>query len=327
MAYETATASGVNDLLDKLRVFAIAHGWTIDYHGPRTNAGGASQGNGLNALALRKNGTSWVLYHATTYSGVPVAFTPGPWIVGYLYDGAWTASNGTDAQSRSSARVLCNNLPGPYVGYHFFSDPAQTYLHVAVEVVSGRYAHFHIGQFERAALTGSPAYAAATNYSFSTSAINNWTDLEHGIPFDALSSSSAYQAGGVIRCDSDGISPRYARINGSESAATRAYGGFRSSSSNRLAVGMIQNTPPSALTARSMLVPHIISISRNGSDLQRSIVGTVRDCRVLRIDKMAPGDTMTIGSDQWKVFPVIRKNGPVGVETSQNIGFAYRIAP
>jgi hypothetical protein len=49
--------------------------------------------------------------------------------------------------------------------------------------------------------------------------------------------------------------------------------------------------------------------------------------RLVRIDNLTPGDVMTIGSDQWKCFPVIRKNGGPGLETSLNWGYAYRVVP
>jgi len=325
MAYETATATGPNDLLDKLRVFALANGWTVDYSGVRTNAGGGSQGNGLNALAITKAGCSWVIYHSTATPSLGRA--PGPFLCAYMYPGPWVASNGTDLQAGRSALATANNLGGPYVGYHFFTDSSKAYLHVAVEVASGRFSHMMIGHFDRVAASGVAAYACALLWDYQVNAVNQQT--AGSVPFDGYEDSSAYQAGGIIRADSDSVSPRYCKMNfGTSNVAERAYGGWRidSSDAGQLGYGLM-SMAPSQLTGRAILVPPMVLVSRNSSDVQRSIVGTPHDLRVLRIDNLAAGDTLTIGSDQWKVFPVIRKNGPPGVENSGTYGYAYRIVP
>ncbi|MGI9277486.1 MAG: hypothetical protein ACR2PT_21890, partial [Endozoicomonas sp.] len=51
MAYETGTANGVEDLLDKLRLFAIGLGWTVDRFD--TTSVGTGTGNSNNGKWLQ----------------------------------------------------------------------------------------------------------------------------------------------------------------------------------------------------------------------------------------------------------------------------------
>lgn len=324
MSYETGSASSPNDLLDKLRIFALANGWTVDYYGNRTNAGGGSQGNGLNALAVNKGGLYAVFFHDTSSN---TAANPTPRILTYTYPGPWVGTAGSDLQAGKTENAVANNLPGPYQAYHFFTDPARTYLHVALEVVSGRFSHFGAGIFDKAGGGAIASYAYGLRWSYATADINAPDDTDHDVPFDGLATSSGSIAGGVVRADSDGISPRNYRINSSGSVTTAvATGGFRGNGGELRMSSELMQQPPSALTGRPILIPLIISVVRATAS-QRSIIGTPFDMRCVRIDNLLPGDVLTIGADQWKAFPVIRKNGGAGIESSGVYGYAYRIVP
>lgn len=322
MAYETASATGVNDLLDKLGIFAAANGWAIDYSGARTNPGGASQGNGLNALAIRKGGLYFVFYHHTAN---PTTDNPAPRVYGYTYQGPWVASNGTDAQANRSNASATNNLVGPYQAYHFFTDPAQTYLHVALEVVAGRYAHFGCGTMQSTG-SGSPiVYVHGTYWTYNATYINNATSNYHFYPFDAHVQQAGTTTGTQIRADSDGVVPRYFSLNNNETGTSWAWSGFRASSSKAYNFSQMQ-LRASSITGRTVLVPPIVTIAR-ASSANRSLIGVPRDLRYLRIDNLPPGEVLTIGADNWRTFPVMRKNGSAGMENSANFGLAYRVVP
>lgn len=322
MPYETASATGPNDLLDKLRIFALANGWTVDYNGPRTNAGGASQGNGLNALGLSKGGQAWMLYHDTSS---PNTSSPTPRIQGYMYPGPFVAASGTDLQANRSGLVATNNIGGPYVAYHFFTDPARTYLHVALEVVVGRFSHFAIGLLNSVS-SPAAAYVTGLDWNFSTTFISSPTSGQHNVPFDSLAGSSGVAAGGRVRADSDGVSPRYLTINDAQSAANgQVVGGVRANNNTGISHLLI-SVAPSLYTGRAILAPALLAASRT-TESQRSMLGSPHDLRWIRIDNITPGDAITIGSDTWRVFPVIRKNGGAGIENSGNFGYAYRVVP
>lgn len=317
MSYETASATGPNDLLDKLRVFALANGWTVDYNGGRTNPGGGLQAGSNNAIAMNKGGLYVVLYQDTSSN---TTGNPTPRVACYTYPGPWVAATGSDVQTNKTTTTAANNMNGPYSAYHFFTDPARNYLHVAVEVVPGRFSHFHVGTLDKAGGGQAVAYNAALTWNFSTSPLytSDPTTVQHSIPFDDYLSSNFSTA---IRVDSDGVAPRNQVLDSGSS--TNGKGGWRAGSIYGLAEDMMINVRASEITGRAPLVPLIVMSSRTSGVY--SIVGTPYDLRAINLDNLAPGEVITIGSDQWKVFPVIRKNGASGIENSAAQGYAYRL--
>lgn len=321
MAYETASANDPDDLLDKLQIFAAANGWTIDYAGVRLAAGGASDGSGLDMVALHKDGAYFVLYHDNSSSS---ASNPTPRIRAYTYPGPWVATNGVTGQTGRTEACAANNIPGTYAAYHLFTDDAQTYLHAVIEVTAGRFSHFGIGLMDKAGVGDSVPYAYGLTWNWASS-INTSGSNTHGVPFDAFGSSAAY-AGTVLRANSDAVSPRNYEVRSSGGSSAFAVGGWRSNTdAGKPCLQRLLNIGPSALTGRAPLLPLIVLVERS-TDVW-SFAGTAPDMRLVRMDNLAPGDLMTIGADDWKVFPIVRKNGPSGVENSDAWGYAFKVVP
>lgn len=314
MAYETASASSPNDLLDKLRIFALANGWTVDYWGGRTSPGGGLQAGSNQALMLSKSG---LCLHFSGTASTGTTNNPGNYLNVYHYPGPWVSTDGTDAQAGKAGTCVANNVTGPYTAYHFFASGQ--YLHVVLEVVPGRFSHLGAGVLDKAGGGLSVPYAYALSWEWGITNINLASSSFHAYPWDDLGGDSyPNQGGGTFRADSDSISPRNFVLR--NSGSNRAVGGWRGT-----AFGISYNLthPPSQLTGRAMLSPAIVMIERSPGVF--SIAGTPPDLRIVRMDNMAPGEVMTIGSDSWKCFPCIRKNGPAGVENSAFFGYAYRV--
>lgn len=318
MSYETASATGPNDLIDKLRIFALANGWTVDYNGGRTNPGGGLQAGSNNAVAMNKDGLYVVLYQDTSSNSTS---NPTPRVACYTYPGAWVSGNGSDAQANKTTTTTANNLGGPYAAYHFFADPARNYLHVVVEVVPGRFSHFHVGTLEKAGGGTAVAYNAGLTWNFSTAPLytSDSTSAQHLIPFDDYGQGSLYST--AIRVDSDGIVPRNQVLEANN--ATSGKGGWRAGSGTALLEELQLNVRASEITGRAPLSPLIVMSSRTSGVY--SVVGTPFDLRAVSLDNLAAGEVITLGSDQWKVFPIVRRNGSSGIENSAVQGFAYRL--
>jgi hypothetical protein len=319
MSYETASATDPNDLLDKLRIFALANGWTVDYSGGRTNVGGGLQAGSNNALMMNKDGLYVGLYQDTSSNSTA---NPTPRVAAYTYPGPWVSANGSDAQANKTTTTAANQLGGPYTAYHFFTDPARTYLHAAIEVAPGRFSHFHVGTLDKAGGGQAVAYNTGLRWDRTTSPVNisNATLISHSIPFDDYNVGIS-QASTALRVDSDGLVPRNQVLD--YSGSTEARGGFRNGSSTALLRDMAINVAASSLTGRAALLPLICSASRTGGFF--SVVGSPFDLRYVSMDNLAPGQVITLGSDQWKCFPIVRKNGTSGIENSGVMGFAYRV--
>lgn len=72
------------------------------------------------------------------------------------------------------------------------------------------------------------------------------------------------------------------------------------------AVGDLLMALPSQFNEAEVLLP-IYSILRRTDDVW-TITSAMRHARVLRIDNVTPGDIITYGGDQWKVYPWFAKN-------------------
>ena len=323
MAYETGAASSVTDLLDKLRVFATANGWTQNFFGARTSGSGQ-------ALQLTK-GTQYVTFIADTGAGSPTT-DPGPFFGCYSHD-VYSAGNGTENQAGGSGKAFANAMSGPFVAYHFISGAERgcDYLYVVVEVSSGVFKHAGVGKLVSlgAMTTGMFCHASRWSYSTGSNTISTPLSPQHSIPFDSLDSGSLGAGRGTyIRADSDSISPRWYDSYGNGGYGTRFGGGVRSSGSSspgdkRGTLASLALAGASALTGRTVLMPAWVYGERTAN--LSSPLGYPPHLRWVMLDYLQPGDVLTIGTDQWKVFPVIRKNGGTGQVNSGNYGYAYKV--
>lgn len=320
MAYETASASSVNDLLDKLRVFALAQGWTVDFFGAR-GAGTA----GSQALLLSK---SSLCYGFFTDTSVATGDDPGSFFGCAQYPGPYNSGQLPTSQTNISAITWANNMVGPFQAYHFFAgvnEAGQSYLHVVVEVQPGSFRHIGIGVINKmgAITTGAYNYGGRWNYQAYPNYWINSVNYQHTIPWDSIESNS--WRGTTIRCDSDSISPKYGYFNQSMSVGTyaRVYGGifYISASEYQFAGGLARG--PSTLTGRAVLIPIFGAVHRPGDNY--SMLGGPPDIRFVNIRNLLPGELIALGPDSWKVFPILRKNGASGLGNSGEWGYAYRV--
>lgn len=321
MAYETGSASGVADLLDKLRVFATANGWTQNFFGARTSGSGT-------ALQLTK-GTQYVTFIADTGAGT--ANDPGNYFGCYSHN-VYSAGNGTENQAQGSAKCYANGMTGPYVAYHFISGAERgcDYLYVIVEVTSGVFKHIGVGKLVSLGTlnTGMFAYACRWNYNPTSNIISTADSAQHSVPWDSTETASRAGPSTQLRADSDGVTPRWYDCYSSGSHGTRMGGGVRTSGSN--SAGAVRNplysvaiAGASSITGRTVLIPAWVYGERT-ADLG-SPLGYPPHLRWVRLTYLNPGDVLTIGTDQWKVFPVIRKNGTTGQLNSGTFGYAYKV--
>lgn len=316
--YETGAASSVTDLLDKLRIFATANGWTQNFFGTRTTGSGQ-------ALQLTK-GAMACTFIADTSAGTSA--DPGNYFGAYQHD-TYNAGNGTENQANKSLQCLANGMTGPYVAYHFMtgSEGGSDYLYVVVEVTSGTYKHAGVGKLVGMGALTNGHFAFGCRWGYGSTPISDPLAAYHAWPFD--SGESGFRGGPAtqVRADCDGVTPRWYDFSSGVSYGNRAGGGVRAVGS---ALGTLRGTVygptlygASAITGRTTLVPCMIYGERTSN--LASILGYAPGMRWVKLDYIAPGDILTLGADQWKVFPVIRKNGSAGQVNSGLYGYAYKV--
>lgn len=312
MGYQTGVASSVSDLLSTIRTFAVAEGWTAN-----TSVASRSDGTAGECFNITKGTVVGAFYSQT--SGA-TASDPGNFMGTYTYP-SYSGGNGNMAQANPSAKILTNGMgAGPFVAYHLFGHT--NHIHCVVETISGVFKHFGLGMVEKLGTVTTGVYNYGSRWNYGSTTIDTPGASGHGIPFDGSESTSRLGQSLSIRVDSDAISPRY--FDPLTSATSRVACGWRNSTDSMLN-GIGQDMAPSSLTGRAILFPFMLSGSR-GSGLY-SPLGYVPDVRFVRMDNFTPGQSLTIASDTWRVFPVIRKGPVSGDAQSNNWGYAYLQRP
>lgn len=328
MAHQNGTANDPVDLLDKLRVFALANGWTVHNYG--TRPAGATAGQ---ALQLSKSGLAASFL---SLSAVGTVADPGPKVGGYVHD-AYVGGSGTENQANGSEKAYTNAMAGPYQGYDFFTGVGQNgpYLYVVVETSAGLFKHFGIGVLDGMGVLNSGAFMFNSNWNYSTSYVGNMFSAGHMIPWLGNESSptngysnSVASSGITIRADSDTLAPKwYLAVNYAGSGNTYVPRRLRGGPGYANQPVQVLNYPilsgASMRTGRTTLVPTLMLGERTGG--QYSPLGSGPGVRWVQLDYLDPGAVLTIGTDQWKVFPVVRKNGSAGQPNSLLYGYAYKM--
>ena len=299
MAYETGTASGPADLINnRLTAFAIAQGWTVT-----TLADGNKSIHKGDAYFSFLPGTDYIFIHGNT---------------------SVDAGANWDAQpGKNTHYAAVSNCAGPFIAYHFFAGA--DYIHCVIEVSAGVFSNFSFGTLEKAGTYTGGQYFAATRWYDNANYRNYPNTGYHAVMFD--STSTTYNRSGAVRAD--GVQGRTwhhnCYDNASGSLTNESKGTVRQNSiwgqSHNLAM-----KSPSTFNNGTPLVPIMIFIS--DSDYKATLAGRPQDIRAVNMQNLAPGETITLGADEWMVFPIRAKtdtwninNGP---DSSGYYGFAFK---
>lgn len=216
-----------------------------------------------------------------------------------------------------------SGLYGPLAGYHLFIT--EDYVHLAVEVVTGSFTHMCFGTIDKAGPFNGGDYVTGTAWTYrywydynKSSEMNSPTSYYNATLFDSYMNlgSPYYQDcnNARIRFDADGAVGNWLSFGGG------ACGFMRNDS---LVWNTLGNRNPSTFNTMSPLLPSIITALRPSGGY--AIMGTVKDVRAINITNYQPKDIITLGNDEWMVFPMIRKGtGTYREAVSGNLGIAYR---
>lgn len=318
MAYQNGTALDLNDLLNKLRIFLSANGWTVNFWGDRTNpdAGGGK------ALTVTKSGVQGTfLAHFNDFGSSNLR--------DYLYvltHGTYVSDPDPDVLPDSSGvNGYCNGMQGPFKQHWFFEGTTNgsTYCYVVVEVLNGIFKHFGIGKIETAQPVTNGLFAYWSFWNYHNVSPNYNSDPEssyHSYPFDDSGTNSV--EGTSLRVDADATSPKFFKAGYWWSGSgTRLRVGFRQPS-NTGSIRMFAESSPSDETGRAVLVPLECGIERPSEYF--SHIGSPPDMRFVNVRYLEPAQELSIGLDTWVVFPAHRKLLVPGGQYSGNYGYAYR---
>ena len=320
MAYETGVSTGVTALLSTIREFADDLGWTIDR-------------DDVNELALHHADAGYFTLVATPEADdLYTTADPGPFISIWGQTGFDPgAAHSSQPGSSGGLYGRTNALRGPFTAYHLFGTTQ--YIHCVVEIVPGEFAHFHFGCLDKSGDYTGGEYATGTAWFYYLNSDNYNRDAlanRHTVPFDG---EGYYAAGGgsdygVLRLDTDGYTAEWGRFTYDTDSSYSTVGGpARSSDSQwRTPYSYYWLSTPNTVNALSPLAPILVTF--NLRNAKTFLAGAPADLRIVNMRNLTPGETITIGNDEWVCFP-LKKRGldryaPPPAVNSWYFGFAYR---
>jgi hypothetical protein len=297
--YSTNTASGPAAVLQALATFASSAGFTIDNNAAYSGGWWLAVHKGscyLNFVSDSAN-TQITVYGATGFS----------------------SSSAPSAQAQSSSGFGCNSGVGPYVGYHFFSTSGSAaYLHVAIEISAGLFAHVQGGALNSIGSAAPCIYVQATNWQYT----GYWSSFPDTSSNYMPWSNYSGQSNGAVGVTVDGTF-RWFKPGNSQPARSvlpLSYPG------NGVACDSLTKSP-NTFNGLAPFFPIQVFVERTVGNIY-AYVGDAPDLRILNMKNNNPKDEITIGSDTWKVFPMVSNSLPVSTgnapPSSGNYAMAFR---
>ena len=320
MAYATGTnPASCSAILQALATFCTSYGWTVDYN--------AAYSGTVWALSIHK-GSCYLNFVVPTGDGQIKAY------------GATGYSSGSapSAQANTNAFAVITNPgqtssavnPGPYAAYHFFASSSSTYLHIVIEVTTGVFAHMHAGALNSAGGAAPCIYLAASNwYRYnSTGGGDSFASSPDGSgnhkPFCSdYANNLGGQSNTQMYCTVDGTGRWFAAYNGTSPArlASPGYSGYGNPGWQRAAFLRSPNT----FNGVAPMIPIPFFAERAVGNIY-SFVGDAPDIRFVNMKNNNAKDEITIGSDTWKLFPVISNSPTINTGGAAASSYPYGLA-
>lgn len=311
MAYDLYTNLGSPDVvINNVVNLAAANGWTTE----RNGLAGSNR-----TATLRKAGVSdYVHLYNTDDTHIRMRISIG-------YDDALAPH----LQPNVSGESLTWLGEGPYPKTFVFLSQDQVWATIGV-AASGEYRHFTFGRVDKAGAYDGGTYVDGT-YWLTTSHAASF-GFKH-IPFQATYMSDPNP--GRLRADI----PDDSRVNwfhdiglDKNVAASVVYGEAGPGTIGGdvgTAAALVLLADKNAFSGRSIFHTLPLYVKRIGAPMYWSLLGTVQDIRYCSLNKFEPEQEVTIGTDVWKVFPVVAKRpvtdspagGPAG---SGDYGYAIK---
>lgn len=315
MAYQTGTADNTADLLNKLKGFASAQGWSIN----------KSQDN---LLYLRQGANYWALEVQDDNLYV-IACT------GFNDKKDCFEQPGASCQNSLHETKTCvtHLNAGAFVSYDFFGN-AQ-YLHVCVQYTRGRFRHFGIGTLNKEGDYTGGQYAFGTYIAEGYERRRNNASHVYGM------SSGSRSSGAVVRADKLAKDTRtpwyfvgynynedYTNLDNNERGCYMLTNGRADNAQHHPECLLLIN---SQSKFGNMLLPVPNAPIAHCKDNLFRRLGTVPDRYECRMRGVIPRQILTINDERWMIVPAAQYQpanvdlAPDGEEFSGEYGVAYRI--
>jgi hypothetical protein len=320
VAYETGVATSPSDLLSKLRSFAEDNDWATSSTSTPPLPGGA---------VFEYNDSGVDIFGAVglgpTYDIPPALVLP---TVNWLSRGCRARSGGAafNAQTSDSGIEMEMNLgAGPYTAYHFYAgkEDASPYLHMTVEVAAGKFRHWALGRVVPYGVLNTGCYIDSTYVTDQDNYRNQPDASVHRMLCDSVYSGDT--TSGHFHLNYDGSSAPHWNPVSFDGATVAPHKGLGTIRSNGLIQGLME-VGQQAYNLRTPLWP--LEYFANRASQTRSAIGRMPNLRAINMRAYANGELLTIGGEEWQVFPLWTRSAtfnpanPAG--SSWLYGYAHR---
>lgn len=342
MAYQTGTASGQTDLINKLQIFAVANGFTLNYYNATNKHCSIGRATDSVYVSFAWDGIDTIaMYHALGFSAT---YNEQPW------NQADDSGNGsaTIPSLIDRGRQVSRIGAGSFTAYHFFAYTNPYNIHVVLEFSPGLYRHFGFGTVSKTGTWTGGQWCAGHLW--------NWTGSS---PFNAYASPSSY-AHSVLMDGALHTGQTYTgTINNNSSGTLHAEGLPGQDAASKWGIAIDNNTDDADMFLDRGGNPRIRiaggcrrgpALSQYGPylpDLSNGFIpiipmemfhcrgdaavdgwyylGRMFNIGHIHLHGIDVGQELTIGADTWKCFPYVRKSDIGGTnQESENAGIIYR---
>lgn len=324
MAFQTGGATDIEDLVSKFFTFATGLSttpWTQDELNLTVNYGTLHLGNCY--VSFR--------WDATAETDLAIYQSLG-WTVSTLpHNQDDDSGEGDTTIPIDSGRRVNFLSTGPFTTYYFFAGEGSTpYIHIAVEVDTGRYRHFGFGNLIKFGGWTGGEYAYAhfwnpidednplyTGHNFGLDNIpvaNSMAATLHieDMPDQTVDEKWALFKNGTTPAGTDRAGEdRMVVLGGSRGGFWTYY------------LGWLEYSSPNAY--KPLIPIPVIYLDKNAAPDTWRWLGEWPDVMYVNMHAFTPAQEITVGTDTWTVFPWVRKQHlEVGTEESWNMGIAYK---
>jgi hypothetical protein len=330
MAYETGTSTGPNNLLDKLRLFLLGDGWTVN--------GWTTVGLGYRLHVQKEISTAegdmyFNFRSALTERGATITEDNDQYdsdgdVTGFVINGStgYNAGNDWDKQpgyalnidqtNKSFGNVITPMSTTAIPSYYFFSVGDS--VHVAVEITSGLFQFISFGCLSK--------QGTYTGGQYFTGSFSSWQPnlrfLSSSYPDCYFSANRSGDVKGAVYVDADSTQDwRIAQAAAAPEIIFPCVGPSRGSATTSQ-TGMVSHFwaySPNFYNNIPAFAPLPILLER--SDGNYTLLGEPEGIRFCNMLNYSPGDLIEYGGDDWLVFPGDQiEDTPVNINT----GFAFK---
>lgn len=340
MSYQTGTSTGPNDLIDKLRVFLSAEGWTVNdfsvvgsgyrLHVQKTAGDGTEMYFNFRSAIAEYGSTitgdnSSVVYDVTHHYGeVTGLLINGS--TGYDAGESWDEQPGyplsqddatPDTNSCASCMTAMSTSAIP--AYYFFT--VDDTVNIVVETTSGIYQFMSFGLLEKqGTYTGGQFFSASygseyTYYEY----YGNEASCPH---YFACLVSGSFNGAVYLNVDSVADFRIAAGTYYPEIKFPCVVGQRGNSNSSQIGLSaFFWEKSPNFYNNIASMCP-IYTMGKRSDD-NYSLLGWPSGVRFLNVTNYSAGQEITYGSETWKVFPEISFPDYDEDASNKNCGFAF----